>query len=231
MEKEDTSLLPETENKVPFKAWLEKAQRSKILRSPLLYAGILLIICAALGSVYFQKHGDIDDLESQVEGSQATLQLKSIEAQSLDVDKQEKQTDLDAVEAEITKRLDENNAALAFLSSPEHYLDIFDEIVYFGSVTYLGYTSESEEDGEITTLKGASMDSSEVLPYSVVMDGSEDALLAFVSELIDSRELLRGMELNHIYLTRGGAASLDDSYVPYTLDLNLEVQTWPEAKS
>ena len=230
MEKEDTSRLSENENQVRFKAGLEKVKRSKILRSPLLYAGIFLIVCAALGSVYFQKQSDINDLESKVEESRAALQEKNMEVQSLNVDRQEKQADLDAVEAEITKRLDENKATLALLSSPEHYLDIFDEIVYFGSVTYLGYTSESAEDGEITRLEGASEDSNAILPYSVIMDGSEDALLAFVSELIDSRELLRGMELDHIYLTRGGPASIDGSYVPYTLDLNLEVQTWPEAQ-
>ena len=234
MENEDSSVLPETENQGGFKTELEKVKRVKILRSPILYAGILLIICAALGSVYLQKHNDIDDLESKVEISQATLQGVSSEAESINETKLEKESELDAIEEELTRLLNENKEALAFLSSPEHSLDIYDEIVYFGSVTYLGYTDESAEDGEITTIKGASGieeggNGDEVLPYSVVMDGSEDALLDFVSDLIDSNELLRGMELSSISLKRGCSASVDGSYVPYTLDLNLEVQTWPEA--
>lgn len=198
-----------------WRAWLSKL---KVLKSPPLIIGVFIIIYVGFGMVYFQKQAEAESLESTI-ALQEVVAAKPVLAYGIE----EKQAALAAANLELENALTLSEEYRALLPSSEMAIDVYDEILEWGAAIDARFSSLGS-GAEITRIgvtgPTAGSDGSKILACSLQMQGSLSALLQFIEELIESDELLIGMELTGIKI----GSNADSS----NLDLAFTVQTWPE---
>jgi hypothetical protein len=218
--------IPEGKKRTSLSSLLEKKGKLKILASPLFIGGVLLILCASFGVVYFQKQADANDFQSQISKKEEILN-KSVSAPNLEDllnQRTTKEAELEQKMSELEKRKSGSSSSLA-LSLPDQKksIDLYKEIVDFGEAANLSQPGgvEIKNITASSPVKGKNNDIT--LTYSLSVEGRRDALLNFISNLIKSQKYLCGMELKNVAIA-GGAKSGD----PATLTLGLDVHTWPD---
>ncbi len=172
---------------------------------PLVVIGAFLIIYISFGVVYFQKQG-----ESQSLGSQMSLQRAILQKPPPDIEKLRSQLKESESEFEIT---------LTSLASSKQGIDIYGVLVDLGRNNNAEVMS-IEASPPITAKVG----NETILPYSLVVRGSQSDILDFISSLVRGGKLLKGLELKSINITNGTLP--DDSG---TLNLELYIHTWSDA--
>jgi hypothetical protein len=180
----------------------------KIFASIPIVVGIFLLIYASLGIVYFNRHDKSHELTSQIALKQAVLRKPAPDIKQLN------------------SQLSDAKAELATITTSLPYPGQGIEICYI--LVDLGRTwnveiSNIEAYPALTPTDGAS---GPILPYSLTIQGSQNDALSFISDLIQGRELLQGMEVQDITVQRVDSA---DDIV--TIVLNLNIHTWPDLTS
>ena len=183
-------------------------RKLKLLTSVPIVIGIFIIIYASLGMVYYTKHDQSLDLSSQVALKRTIMQKPQPNIRDLN-------TQLKEAEAEL-------QAILTSLPNPGQGIDIYSTLSDLGrkwNVEILNIQAFSA----IVTEPG---EGGPTLPYSITIRGSQEATLALISNLIQGRELLQGLELKNINVQSGAEA--EDSV---TVALDLYIHTWPDFTS
>ena len=183
-------------------------QKLKYLTSVPIIVGVFVIIYASLGMVYFNKHNEKQDLTSQV-------MLKRNILQKLQPDVKELNAQLSQAKAELEE-------IQTSLPNPGQGIDIYNTLVDLGRrwnveiLNIQAFSAVAPKEGE----------GGPTLPYSLTIQGSQNDTLGFISNLIQGRELLQGLELQNINV-QGGASS--SGLVTIAMDLN--IHTWPDFTS
>ena len=215
--------MPEVKNEKQSVARLGKL---KILWSPLMIIGVLLIVYASFGVIYFQQRSECSELNPQVVRSRGIVQKP---LPSFDVDKL--QARLAKTEAAVELKSKENANLLMALPRPEHGVDIYSALVALGQELDSGLVGG---DIAIRNIKTAAIieraDGITVLPYEMTVEGSRDALFDFISRLTQAEGPLRGVEITDIAIKMADIIT-DASDVPHVLTLAIHVQTWEDSVS
>jgi Tfp pilus assembly protein PilO len=183
-------------------------QKLKFLTSIPAVISVFVIIYASLGIVYFNRHSQSRDLASQITLKRTVLQRPQPNIKELNAQLTESQAELEALQTS--------------LPNPGQGIDIYNALVDLSgkwNINILNIVASSP-------IPPNDSESGPTLPYSLTMQGSRDNTLAFISNLIQSTELLQGLELKNINIQSG--ASSDD---PDTVDLELYIHTWPDFTS
>ncbi len=172
---------------------------------PFVVIGTFLIIYISFGVVYLQKQGEFQSL-----GSQMSLQRAILQKPPPDIEKLRSQLKQSESEFEIT---------LTSLASSKQGIDIY------GALLDVGRNSKAEVMSiEASPPITAKVGNETILPYSLVVRGSQSDILDFISSLIGGGKLLNGLELKSINIKNGTLP--DDSS---TLNLELYIHTWSDA--
>jgi len=183
-------------------------QKLKFLTSIPLIIGIFVIIYAALGMVYFNKHNESSDVASQITLKRTILQKPQPNINELNTQLKESKAALEAIQTS--------------LPNPGQGIDIYNALLDLGrkwNINILNILASSPippKDGE----------GGPTLPYSLTIKGSQDNTLGFISSLIQSTELLQGLELQNINVQSGASSDNTDTVV-----LQLYIHTWPDFTS
>jgi len=220
--------IPEGNKKISLSSFVGKRAKLRILASPLFIGGVLLILCASFGVVYFQKQADANDFQSQISDKEKILN-KPVPAPNMEdlLNKRAtREAELEQKMIDLEKRISGSSSLALSLPDQEKSIDLYKEIVDFGEAANLSQP-HGVEIKNITAsgpVKGKSNDTT--LAYSLSVEGSRNALLNFISSLIKSQKYLCSMELNNVAIA-GDAKSGE----PATLTLGLVVHTWPDLDS
>jgi Tfp pilus assembly protein PilO len=187
-----------------------KGQKKKLkfLTSIPIIIGVFIIIYASLGMVYFNRHSQSGDLASQITLKRTILQKPQPNVKELNTQLKEAEAELEAIQTS--------------LPNPGQGIDIYGALVDLGrklNINILNIVASSP-------IPPKDSEGGPTLPYSLTIKGSQDDTLAFISSLIQSTELLQGLELQNINIQSG--ATSDD---PDTVDLRLYIHTWPDLTS
>ncbi len=183
-------------------------QKLKYLISVPVIVGVFIIIYASLGIVSYYKNNEKKDLTSQVELKRTILQKL--------------QPNITELNAQLSQTKAELEQIQTSLPNPGQGIDIYTTLVDLGrrwNVEMLNIQAFSA----VVPKNGAS---GPTLPYSLTIRGSQNNTLGFISDLIQGRELLQGVELQNINVQDG--ASSEDLV---TIALNLNIHTWPDLTS
>ena len=183
-------------------------KKLKIFTSIPLLAGIFIIIYASLGMVYFNKHDKSNDLASQIAAKQAILQKPIPNIKELNSQLSDAKAELETITTS--------------LPYPGQGIDVYNILVDLSrrwNVEILNISAS-------TPILPNDIEAVPTMPYSLTIKGSQDNTLGFISNLIEGREMLQGLEVQNIHV-QGGASSSD----PVTIALNLNIHTWPDFTS
>lgn len=176
-------------------------------------AGIFLVACGALALSYYDKQSQQDDLRYQI-SLHNTILKKPAPNQNV---KQIQEAELAQAQAGL-RQAEEYLKALS-LPTPAQGIDIYEKIVALGLMT-----NNQTPVGEVllSSIKASapadSGDGSIGIPFSIIVTGSQDALLELVATLIRSQGLLSGVEINRMAIKENGAT--------YSLEMDFDVHTW-----
>ncbi len=167
--------------------------------------GAFLIIYISFGAVYFQKQGESQSLTSQMSLQRAILQKPP--------------PDIEKLRSQLKESESEFEITLTSLASSKQGIDIY------GVLVDLGRNSNAKVMSiEASPPIVAKVGNETILPYSLVVRGSQSDILDFISSLIQGGKLLKGLELKSINIKNG--TLLGDSGI---LNLELYVHTWSDA--
>lgn len=174
---------------------------------PFVVIGAFFIIYISLGVVYFQKQGEFQSLGSQMAVQRASLQKPP--------------PDIEKLRSQLKESESEFEIALTSLASSKQGLDIY------GVLVDLDRNSPAEvmsiDASPPITAKAGKVNET-ILPYSLVVRGNQSDILDFISILIGGGKLLQGLELKSLNIQNGTLP--EDSG---TLNLELDIHTWPDA--
>jgi len=183
-------------------------QKLKYLTSVPIIVGVFIIIYASLGMVYYHKHSEKQDLTSQVMLKRSILQKAQPDVKELNVQLSQAKAELEEIQMS--------------LPNSGQGIDIYNTLVDLGrkwNVEILNIQASpavAPKEGE----------GGPTLPYSLTIQGSQNDTLGFISDLIQGRELLQGLELQNINVQRGVSSG---NLATVALDLN--IHTWPDLTS
>jgi len=146
--------------------------------------GIFIVIYAGFGLVYFQKHNEWRDINSQIIPTRTVLSKPS--------------TDLGQLERELSQIELQFEQAWTTLPNSDQGIDLYDaliEVAHQSNVDVIGVVASLPTDqnhGGITF---------SVLPYNINVEGSKTGILNFVSNLADGPGLLRSSEIKNLIIT------------------------------
>ena len=180
----------------------------KIFISIPFIVGVFLIIYAGFGVVYFQKQAEYQELQLRIAPNRTILQKPHP-----DLEKLEKQ--LSQVEAELEEQW-------TFLPIPEEAIELCDALVNVAQLSDVEVVSVAaappiEKETEVASYT--------VFLFDITVQGSQDAILTFISNLAVESELLQGLEVESISIS--SSTSPDTSDISYTANLQLIIPTQP----
>jgi hypothetical protein len=180
----------------------------KYLISVPVIVGVFIIIYASLGMVYFNKHSEKQDLTSQVTFKRSILQKAQPDVKELNAQLSQAKTELEEVQTS--------------LPNSGQGIDIYNTLVDLGRRWNVEILNIQAFSAVPPTLG----EGGPTLPYSLTIQGSQNNTLGFISDLIQGRELLQGLELKNI-----NAQSAISSNDLVTIALDLNIHTWPDLTS
>ena len=185
---------------------LREYMKEKIFNNvPFVIIGAFLIIYISFGVVYLQKQGEFQSLGSQMSLQRAILQKPT--------------PDIEKLRSQLKESESEFQTALKSLASSKQGLDIY------GVLVDLGRNGNAEVMSiEASPPITAKVGNETILPYSLVVRGSQSDILDFISSLIRGGKLLKGLELKSIDIKNGTLPG-----DPGTLNLKLHIHTWPDS--
>lgn len=178
-------------------------------RIPLIVIGAILIIYISFGALYLQKQ-----LKFQSLGSQMLLQRVILQKLPPDIEK---------LRSQLKDAESEFETTLASLPSSEQGTDIYGVLMDLDR--NINANIMSIEPARPIIAKTGEINET-ILPYSLVVQGTQSDILDFISSLIESRKLLKGLELKSI--------KIENSVLPRdssTLNLVLYIHTWLDSAS
>ena len=161
-----------------------KMKYKRIFTSIPFIIGIFIVIYAGFGLVYFQKHNEWRDINSQIIPTRTVLSKPS--------------TDLGQLERELSQIELQFEQAWTTLPNSDQGIDLYDaliEVAHQSNVDVIGVVASLPTDqnhGGITF---------SVLPYNINVEGSKTGILNFVSNLADGPGLLRSSEIKNLIIT------------------------------
>lgn len=150
--------------------------------------GIFIVIYAGFGLVYFQKHNEWRDINSQIIPTRTVLSKPS--------------TDLGQLESELNQIEFQFEQAWITLPNSDQGIDLYDaliEVARESNVDVISVVASSPTDEHYGGITFA------ILPYSINVEGSETGILNFVSNLADGPGLLESSEVTNLNITNSGS--------------------------
>lgn len=188
MEDTDRKQPDEKESKPSRMASLQKLKKLRGAPLGMLIIGILLIIYVSFGVVYFQKQGDIDDLETEIASRTKTLNALAPAVQDIN----QLQATLAQKQSDLESDRQEYDRLLGALPSLEEDIDIYDAILDLGHKEH----DKGAGDVIITDIaEGAPKAGASgriAIPYTLSVSGDRWPLLTFTNSIMNQEEGLLG---------------------------------------
>ena len=146
--------------------------------------GIFIVIYAGFGLVYFQKHNEWRDINSQIIPTRTVLSKPS--------------TDLGQLESKLSKIELQFEQAWTTLPNSDQGIDLYDaliEVAHQSNVAVTSVVASSPADEHYGGITFA------ILPYNINVEGSETGILNFVSNLADGPGLLESSQIKNLIIT------------------------------
>ncbi len=182
--------------------------------------GVFIIIYAGIGIVYYQKQGQYQDLQSQIARNRAILQKPGY--------------DLKALENKLSNIETQLRGKTASLPTSEQGIEIIDTLIDVAQTSNVEVMSvqgapliqkqanvASTSKGQAKVTDISTSPALPILPVIFTVKGTQEDILAFISSITGSPELLKSSEVNGVNIRYN--ISSDGEYIT-EIELNIYVQ-------